>query len=770
MRMTIFAKVAIMLGASIVLVILPVLYTVHTILTDAFTKSQMNMLQSSAYSVKDKLKGYEDNISGLLIQIVRRDDFQKAVAEKNIAVLDPILKEMDERSPIDMITLSDAEGNVILRSHSDRKGDSVARQLNVRRSHEGKPLTVGYEGGTAVAFSLRGGAPVYYNGKLEGVLTPGIRLDTDAVVDGLKKELGVEVTFFKGNERIATSLVNAEGKRMSGTKMENKAILDTVLAKGKPYINPDVVLGGISHAVYYEPLQNADGDHIGMLFLGVPGSNLALLLKTIMTTILGVAGVVALIITGLGIVAARHIVTKPLAKVTGVIADLVDDKAELSFRLDDAGKDEVSRLSRQVNRLTGKVESMLGNISRYMNMVNAIPEPVFAVDGRYALLLANKSLCDLAGAQKPEDIIGRTINDVLNVTIYDSQACPLRKTMSTHEKMLSPPFELRVKGVVRQMRALADVIRGMNGEIIGYVQVFTDVTEIVEHEKSNAEQMARMAEVNRRVSTIAGRVNSSAERIHGQTDTVRQAAEEQSRLMNDTLDSIRQLSETVISIAANAANASSKAEDGQQQAATGEAVMRDTMRAIAELGRVSERLGKNLEELGAKADGIGQILNVISDIADQTNLLALNAAIEAARAGEAGRGFAVVADEVRKLAEKTMGATLEVRNAVDGIQTGANANIDGMKQVAGAVESAVQLAQQSEDALREIVRSVSESAVEIAAIATAAEEQSAASEQIAASVTTVTEIAQTTARHSEESTSTAKELSQLSRELHAAVQ
>ena len=386
------------------------------------------------------------------------------------------------------------------------------------------------------------------------------------------------------------------------------------------------------------------------------------------------------------------------------------------------------------------------------------------------VLHANRSLAAIADASRARDLTGRHINSVLGVALYDSPACPLRKTMATREKTLSEPFPLTVKGSARQIRVLADVIRGVNGEDAGYVQVFTDVTEIVAHEKSNAEQMKRMAEVNTRVSAIADQVNNSAERIHGQTDTVRQAAEEQSRLMADTLNAVQQLNETVMAIAANAANAASKAEGGQQEAMNGETIMQKAMQAIDDLGSLSERLSANLSELGARAEGIGRILNVISDIADQTNLLALNAAIEAARAGEAGRGFAVVADEVRKLAEKSMDATLEVRNAVDGIQSGAEVNIQGMKKVAEAVATAIALSKSSEEALGQIVRMVSESAVEIAAIATAAEEQSAASEQIAGSVTMVTEIAHTTVRHSEESTATAEELFRLSQALHGAVQ
>lgn len=144
--------------------------------------------------------------------------------------------------------------------------------------------------------------------------------------------------------------------------------------------------------------------------------------------------------------------------------------------------------------------------------------------------------------------------------------------------------------------------------------------------------------------------------------------------------------------------------------------------------------------LGKQAEGIGRIMNVISDIADQTNLLALNAAIEAARAGDAGRGFAVVADEVRKLAEKTMAATQEVGDAIRGIQQGAARNMEHVENTTTTIHQATELAGQSGTALEEIVRLVEVATDQVRSIAAASEEQSAASEEISRSVDEINRI------------------------------
>ena len=137
-------------------------------------------------------------------------------------------------------------------------------------------------------------------------------------------------------------------------------------------------------------------------------------------------------------------------------------------------------------------------------------------------------------------------------------------------------------------------------------------------------------------------------------------------------------------------------------------------------------------------------MGVISDIADQTNLLALNAAIEAARAGEAGRGFAVVADEVRKLAEKTAHATTEVRTAIGGIQSGTNTAAAQMDTAVERVTLATGLAQRSGEALAEIVDMVESAGDQVRSIATAAEQQSATSEEINRAVSSISVIASET--------------------------
>ena len=201
-----------------------------------------------------------------------------------------------------------------------------------------------------------------------------------------------------------------------------------------------------------------------------------------------------------------------------------------------------------------------------------------------------------------------------------------------------------------------------------------------------------------------------------------------------------EMNATVREVASNASAASSVSAETRAKAEEGEKILLDSLESVGQAYQVSLELKKDMGTLNEHTQAIGRIMNVISDIADQTNLLALNAAIEAARAGEAGRGFAVVADEVRKLAEKTMASTNEVSQAISAIQESAGQSASKMEEALAAVEKATGFTEQSRESLRSIVAYAENTADQVRAIATASEEQSAASEEINRTIVTVNDM------------------------------
>jgi methyl-accepting chemotaxis protein len=188
--------------------------------------------------------------------------------------------------------------------------------------------------------------------------------------------------------------------------------------------------------------------------------------------------------------------------------------------------------------------------------------------------------------------------------------------------------------------------------------------------------------------------------------------------------------------------------------------------------RISDRVknsAKTVESLGARSDQIGEIVATIEDIADQTNLLALNAAIEAARAGEQGRGFAVVADEVRALAERTTKATREIGEMIKSVQQETRSAVGVMEEGVTEVEIGTSEAARSGDALQEILSQISSVTMQVSQMATAAEQQTATTSEISGNIHQITEVLQETAGLARTSTSAANCLKQLAEKIQVDV-
>ncbi|CCH49495.1 methyl-accepting chemotaxis protein [Pseudodesulfovibrio piezophilus] len=257
---------------------------------------------------------------------------------------------------------------------------------------------------------------------------------------------------------------------------------------------------------------------------------------------------------------------------------------------------------------------------------------------------------------------------------------------------------------------------------------------------------AELLEAAEQLDRVVDSVTAASEHLMLQIEQSSVGAEEQAKRVDETATAMEEMNATVLGVAHNAASAAEAVDKTQTMAEQGADVVNRAVVGIEEIAGQSKTLMDDMSQLGTQAEGIGQILNVINDIADQTNLLALNAAIEAARAGEAGRGFAVVADEVRKLAEKTMAATSDVANAIKSIQDGTRKNIDNTIKSVDTISQVTELATASGESLREIVSLVSDATMQVQSIAAAAEQQSAASEEISRSIVDINEISGETSK------------------------
>ncbi len=262
---------------------------------------------------------------------------------------------------------------------------------------------------------------------------------------------------------------------------------------------------------------------------------------------------------------------------------------------------------------------------------------------------------------------------------------------------------------------------------------------------------------------------SAAEQLSGVTEQTSVGMNAQKVETDQAATAMHEMSATVQEVARNAEHAYQAASDADREARAGDAVVSEAIQQIERLADEMLRSTDAMAKLESESKRIGSVMDVIKTVAEQTNLLALNAAIEAARAGEAGRGFAVVADEVRGLAQRTQNSTEEIEQLVAALHQGTQQVAGAMHNSHSLTESSVALTRKAGLSLTHITAKVSNIQAMNQQIATAAEEQSAVAEEISRSVINVRDIAEQTATSSDETAASSIELARLGNELQAMV-
>jgi len=397
----------------------------------------------------------------------------------------------------------------------------------------------------------------------------------------------------------------------------------------------------------------------------------------------------------------------------------------------------------------------------YMGAVKSINAPMVICDDKFKVIHASRSMLGLVG-KKSDQVLNHDLGQVLHG----------RSDKSVVERLLAGKGKFRGETVLKlwngkeiPVQLFVDVISNNESRAEGHVVTFMDLTQEKNQQNEIIGQRNRLAGVAEEISNLAQQVASASEELSASADEQEKGAVRQKDQTDTVATAMEQMTASVLEVAQNAAAASGVADEAGNAAKEGGALVNKAVTGINAVADSARDLAEVLSQLDTQAEEIGRIIGVINDIADQTNLLALNAAIEAARAGEAGRGFAVVADEVRKLAEKTMTATKEVEQAIHTIQERSGEAMQSMELTGHQVQESTELANQAGQALESIVTQIENMVSRVTQIATAAEQQSTSAEEISKSIEDIAQVAREEEEAATQTASATRDLAELAQSL-----
>jgi methyl-accepting chemotaxis protein len=534
-----------------------------------------------------------------------------------------------------------------------------------------------------------------------------------------------------------------QGISLNDKKMDalNDLMLTAYLKERDPFIKlTDMIV----------KLTNSNSEQIVAINQQIEDTKTAAVIGTILITVLGFLSAV-----GIGLYISRMI-SAPIKEATECMAILSIGSLQAHMTCD--SQDELGDLARSMNKFVSVLKSYVQSIYD-------------TAEGKFTYVRkVNNDKNELAPAL---ETIVNTLKDLQKETdAMIREYVDGNMAYKGNEEKFNGGYRTIVEGFNTSVNTIITVVRA--GSLVMEELAKGDLTVRMDGEFKNdfrtyQESINGLGESLEKLVTeitdaVAATASASAE-ISSSSEEMASGTQEQSSQTAEVASAIEQMSSTILETTRNAGHASQAALNAGATAKEGGKVVNETVEGMIRIENVVKQSARTVQELGKSSDQIGEIIQVIDDIADQTNLLALNAAIEAARAGEQGRGFAVVADEVRKLAERTAKATKEIAGMINQIQRDTNGAVESMQQGTIEVEKGKALAEKAGQSLREIIQGAEQVVQIVTQVAKASQEQTSASEQISKNIEMISNVTHESATGVEQIARAAGDLNHLTENL-----
>ncbi len=669
---------------------------------------EQDRLTDLANVFADRIQNQATSAVALAASISSDPDIQAAFAtrdrERLLALMEPIYKTLHEQYSVSQAHFHISPGVSFLRVHKPGTfGDDISTtRLMVVKALNEKAVVTGLEQGKG-GYGLRGVVPVTYQGEFIGTFEIGFDFGED-LLTSFKTAQGSDVSVYlydpKADEPF-TLLASTLETPAEVSAADRQSVIDT----GASHVS-EVSLDGALHRVITHPLTDFSGHVVGVFEIDV--SRVAALDRIQWTQMLSLAigaGFLVVAVLAMWLLLTRSVI-RPLTHLTDVALKLAEGDTRVAVAHTDR-KDEIGKLTRA-----------FASTASYLDAAAQTATAVAAGD--------------LTTAVKPRsnvDALGQAFAKMIS---------DLRSTLTQVARAVSEVQAASAR-LVEHTHNVGDASR----------QIAATVEQVSAGARQQADSVTRTA-------------NSMAQ-MKGAIEGVAQGAQEQASAMTRASSIAQSINSAIEQVTTSTQNVNRDSSTAASAAQAGMDVVDDTLNGMNTIKVKVTASAAKVREMGQRSQEIGAIVELIDDIASQTNLLALNAAIEAARAGEHGRGFAVVADEVRKLAERSVDATKEIGGLVRTIQVSVKEAVTAMDDGTREVETGTSRAQAAGQALHEIVAAAKAVKEQVASTLQTTNEMSVASRRLTESIDSVSAVV-------EENTAATEEMAAGSIEVASALQ